>query len=609
MKKIECPLCDERYTTLDGLYEHIEEDHEDEIPKGMVVPQYLYFLRTGKTHGKCVVCKAKTEWNEVTGKYNRFCTNPKCKEKYREQFKKRMINKYGKTTLLNDPEQQRLMLSHRKISGEYKWTDGSIKTYTGTYELDFLKFLDAFMNFDSEDVFSPSPHTYYYEYKGEKKFYIPDVWIPSLNLEVEIKESDNKHPHMQVDREKERLKDRMMSSFKNIDYIKIVDKKYDQFFAYLDQRKEDYIKDKKSKFVSKNLIVKESFDDIDLDDDVLVEIASNIDKDFKPKGKLTLSTFKKEKITDNLIKKYSEKTKMLRHVRTGDNIEGYVWINKDDDIVGFCSVDTSHSKDEYNWILAIEVNSKYQGYGLGKQLLHYSVSNLKANALSVNKKNLVAKQMYERYGFKTSKESEQDVKNGNKIVYFMYLHPQKNNIKESFDDIDLDKEPILESSLEIPEFKNPQDISKWMQSNIRYSNFTKLKSSQEVLDTKCGDCHSQCNLLIKLLRQLDIHGNKLFFIEYNDNESSNAMTHTLVWYRDDSKKVYWIENAWGGMKGVHGPYNSLSDLKQEIINIHSRMPSSKRYPKLHFSSVGKVETGINLGQYVNTIIKESYEEL
>lgn len=243
MKKISCPICDDRFTSNEGLYDHIDEEHDENIPDQMSIPQYVYFLNTGKTHGNCIVCKAPTEWNEVTGKYKRFCNRPKCKETYRKQFEKRMINKYGKTTLLNDPEQQRKMLSNRHISGEYKWTDGTIKTYTGTYELDFLKFLDVFMNFDSDDVFSPSPHTYYYEYEGEKKFYIPDVWIASLNLEIEIKESDNKHPHMQVDREKESLKDKMMNGFKNIGYLKIVDKKYDIFFKYLSEKKDEHIVD------------------------------------------------------------------------------------------------------------------------------------------------------------------------------------------------------------------------------------------------------------------------------------------------------------------------------------------------------------------------------
>lgn len=242
MKKINCPLCEERFNKLEGLYSHIEEDHEDNIPEGYSVAQYMYYIKTGKTHGNCVMCKNETGWNETTGKYKRFCENPKCKDQYREMFKERMVGKYGKTTLLNEPEQQRKMLANRHISGEYEWTDGSKKTYTGSYELDFLKMLDAFMNFDSSDIMTPSPHTYYYTYEGEKKFYIPDVYIPSLNLEIEIKDGgDNPNNHskiVKVDKVKERLKDDVMKSQKDVDYIKIVNKNYDGFFKYLLDRKE-----------------------------------------------------------------------------------------------------------------------------------------------------------------------------------------------------------------------------------------------------------------------------------------------------------------------------------------------------------------------------------
>lgn len=241
MKKLSCPFCEECYKTSNGLYEHIEHEHSDNIPDGMSKEQYLYFLKTGKSKGKCVVCKSDTSWNDDTCKYKRFCNNPKCKEKYVAEFKKRMIDKYGKTSLLNEPDQQRKMLANRKISGKYTWTDGTIKTYTGSYELDFLKFLDVFMDFESDNIITPSPHTYFYVYNSKKHFYIPDVWIPSLNLEIEIKESDNNHPHMKVDREKERLKDELMNSYKNIDYLKIVDKKYDIFFEYLAKRKEEFL--------------------------------------------------------------------------------------------------------------------------------------------------------------------------------------------------------------------------------------------------------------------------------------------------------------------------------------------------------------------------------
>lgn len=259
MKKIKCPLCDDNFISIDGLQEHVEEDHIDEIPEDYSPMRYLYYLRTGKTHGSCIVCHKDTEWNETTNKYHRFCKNPKCKEKYVETFQKRMIGKYGKTTLLNDPNQQRKMLANRKISGEYKWSDGSIKTYTGTYELDFLKFLDLLLQYDSDDIMTPSPHTYYYIYENEKKFYIPDMYIASLNLEIEIKDggnNENKHPKIQaVDKVKEKLKDDVMKSIKDVDYLKITNKEYDIFIQYLNRRKEEYIR---SNNIDIRDIVKES---------------------------------------------------------------------------------------------------------------------------------------------------------------------------------------------------------------------------------------------------------------------------------------------------------------------------------------------------------------
>jgi hypothetical protein len=222
--------------------------HPEDIPKGFTPAQYFYYLQTGKDSAKCIVCKNPTEWNEATGKYNRFCNNPQCKAKYREQFKNRMMNKYGKTTLLNDPEQQRKMLESKKNSGEYEFKDGGKIKFVSSYELDFLKMLDNFLQFNSSDILGPSPHTYYYEYvnpedtKNEgKKFYIPDYFIPSLNLEIEIKQNTSTHPKiLKIDKVKEECKDKMMNSISDIKYIKIVDKNYSKFFEMLLKLKEKY---------------------------------------------------------------------------------------------------------------------------------------------------------------------------------------------------------------------------------------------------------------------------------------------------------------------------------------------------------------------------------
>lgn len=243
-KRITCKFCGEYMKSYDSYVSHIESSHSESIPQDMSAWRFVYYLKTGKTHGSCIICKKDTEWNEKTHKYHRFCNNPKCKEKYVETFRNRMIGKYGKVNLLNDPEQQKKMLANRKISGVYTWRDHVHETpYTGTYELSFLKFLDEVLEFNPEDVIGPSPHTYYYIYEGKKHFYIPDFFIPSLNLEIEIKEGTNNHPKIQaVDKVKERLKDEVMKSNSNsFNYIKIIEKNNFRFIEFLDEAKKRFL--------------------------------------------------------------------------------------------------------------------------------------------------------------------------------------------------------------------------------------------------------------------------------------------------------------------------------------------------------------------------------
>jgi hypothetical protein len=162
-------------------------------------------------------------------------------------MKSRMIAKYGKAHLLNDPNKQREMLANRSISGVYEWRDGKTETtYTGSYELDFLKTMDDFFEWDPSDIMMPSPHTYTYKYEGEDKFYIPDVFIPSLNLEIEIKDGgdnpNNHHKIQAVDKEKEKLKDEVLMTQKNFHYVKLTNKNFTNFFDFMKEYKKGFEK-------------------------------------------------------------------------------------------------------------------------------------------------------------------------------------------------------------------------------------------------------------------------------------------------------------------------------------------------------------------------------
>ena len=245
VKYYKCPHCGVKYQSLQTWGNHVSSKHDGMIPDGWSYGRYFYYIQTGKKVGSCVICKNPTEWNEATLKYERFCRNSKCKEQYREMFKNRMIGKYGKVHLLDDPDQQRKMLANKHISGQYTFLDGTKVTYTGTYELDFLKFLNLLLHFNGSDIMMPSPHTYYYDYHNEndkehegKHFYVPDAFIPSLNLEVEIKQNTNKHPKLLlIDKVKEEQKDAMMKSRDDVNYIKIVEKEYAPFIRYIEEAK------------------------------------------------------------------------------------------------------------------------------------------------------------------------------------------------------------------------------------------------------------------------------------------------------------------------------------------------------------------------------------
>lgn len=236
-----CKICKEKYSSLEGLYSHLEEEHSAQIPPDMSTAHFYYYLKTGREHGNCVMCKQPTTFNEKTKKYNRFCNDPACKIKYKEIVDKRMIGVYGKVNLLNDPNHQRKMLMNRSISGVYNFK-GIDKPYVGSYELDFLKTMDLFFDWDPSDIVSPSPHTYYYVYEGEKHFYIPDFYIMSLGLEIEVKDGgDNPNMHhkiQDVDKEKEKLKDKVMHTQKINHYIKLTNKNYYNLFEFFRISKE-----------------------------------------------------------------------------------------------------------------------------------------------------------------------------------------------------------------------------------------------------------------------------------------------------------------------------------------------------------------------------------
>lgn len=231
MSKKKCPRCGKVFDDKEKLFFHLETKHSKDIINNWTGAKYYYYLTHGTTEGKCYICKGKTEFNDKSGKPEFFCKNPKCRETYRKNFENNMKRKYGKTCLLDDPEyQEKKMLANRSITKQYKWSDGSYKTCVGSYEYDFAQFMDVFMDFPSNDVIMPAPMIIDYEYEGVKRFYIPDAYIGSLNLIIEIKDGGNNpnmhHKIQAVDKVKEKLKEEAIRKQGKYNYVKIENKQY-----------------------------------------------------------------------------------------------------------------------------------------------------------------------------------------------------------------------------------------------------------------------------------------------------------------------------------------------------------------------------------------------
>jgi hypothetical protein len=239
MKSTKCLFCKKKYIEKDALLDHINKTHKldlNGLPAAQVYFNFKNRYALTREFGKCVMTGKTTKFNLTTNRYERFA-DENARLAYREYFRKNMISKYGKDTILDEPEQQKKMLSNRSISGIYEWSNGEKSTYTGSYEREFLEWLDSYMGWENPgDIMSPAPMTFpYKDGDNAERFHIPDFYITSMNLIVNVKASTNNHYRLR-DIEDEKAQDNAIKASK-FNYLKLYDNKFEKFTEIVDMIK------------------------------------------------------------------------------------------------------------------------------------------------------------------------------------------------------------------------------------------------------------------------------------------------------------------------------------------------------------------------------------
>lgn len=162
-----------------------------------------------------------------------------------------------------------------------------------------------------------------------------------------------------------------------------------------------------------------STDDIEnLNESVIISESvqkSKIDSDYKPKGKLSISDFKKVNMSDNLTKYNISKNKIEEFKKFSEYGSGYIWLDDDNNLIAQIFVNQGKKKKNDKGVISeLNIDNKYKGYGLSKQILDIAVNELNANSLWVYKDNEIAVNLYKKYGFKVTYETNDQ--------YFMELN-------------------------------------------------------------------------------------------------------------------------------------------------------------------------------------------
>ena len=164
-----------------------------------------------------------------------------------------------------------------------------------------------------------------------------------------------------------------------------------------------------------------------------VDDTTKWDNNFKPKGKLSLSSFRKiinpsdqqflsiiQRLQTSNTKNYISELKQYYNwnKKTDKNkrMVFILWLDNNN-LVAYADIEVYN--DGVNFLTPMVITEPYKGYGLSSQILSYIISKYNVNELGVRINNRVAIELYKKHGFKVSNKYDGKSSNKDNLLYMV----------------------------------------------------------------------------------------------------------------------------------------------------------------------------------------------
>lgn len=290
------------------------------------------------------------------------------------------------------------------------------------------------------------------------------------------------------------------------------------------------------------------------DSDILnsIKLVTMIDDEMD----MALSYNEKEKIKKSVYKNIELNCEEYRLIHVGNKIAGaYLTLPYEDGRI----------------IDEIYLFPEFRNQGIGSSIISRIIKAEENLYLWVYKNNKDAIRLFERLGFIAISSGRTMIMKYDKVYV---------NIKDKLKDIRLG-------------YRDKED-NKYIGFNSDFKEIFYLQSPKQLLESKIGSCFDQVELERELISRLGVDC-RTYFISYPDDDLD--MSHVFLIYKD-SKKYYWVENAWMKYKGLH-VYDSKDELFDDVLGKFVETIPNGDFKKVKLYLYEKPRSGINYSKFVS----------